>query len=139
MQHRAQHLDEPADVGVVERRVDLVEQAEGARFVLEEPEHQRDGRQGLLAAREQLDALEPLAWRLRDDFDAALERIVLVEERQAGAAAAEQRVEALLEVQVDGGEGSEKRWRVVSSMRLMAVLVCAMESTRSLRCVVRNA
>ena len=39
-----------------------------------------------------------------DDLDAALERIVLVEQRQAGAAAAEQRAERLLEVAVDGGE-----------------------------------
>ena len=34
---------------------------------------------------------------------------------------------------------SAKRWRVVSSIRLIASLVCAIESTRSLRCVVRNA
>ena len=34
---------------------------------------------------------------------------------------------------------SVKRCRVVSSMRLIASLVCAIESTRSLRCVVRNA
>ena len=34
---------------------------------------------------------------------------------------------------------SAKRCRVVSSMRLIASLVCAIESTRSLRCVVRNA
>src|SRR5262245_54789626 len=33
VEHGAQHLDEAADVGIVERRVDLVEQAEGARLV----------------------------------------------------------------------------------------------------------
>ena len=34
---------------------------------------------------------------------------------------------------------SVKRCFVVSSMRLIASVVCAIESTRSLRCVVRNA
>src|SRR5262245_7356047 len=102
--HTAQHLHEPADVGVVERRVDLVEQAERARLVLEHAEHQGDGGQRLLAAGEELHALQALAGRLRDDLDAALERIVFVEQREAGAAAAEERAERLLEVAVDGGE-----------------------------------
>src|SRR5579864_6797091 len=83
--HAAQHLDEAADVGVVERRVDLVEQAERARLELEHAEHERDGGQRLLAAREQLHALQALARRLRDDLDAALERIAGVEQRQARA------------------------------------------------------
>ena len=83
--HALEHLDEPADVRIVERRVDLVEQAERARPVLEDGEHQRHRGQRLLAAREQLDALEPLAWRLRDDVDAALELIVLVEQDEPGA------------------------------------------------------
>ena len=96
--HPLEHLDEPADVGIVERRVDLVEQAERARAVLEDREHQRHRGQRLLAARQQLHALQPLARRLGDDVDAALELIVLVEQRQAGAAAAEQRRERLLEV-----------------------------------------
>src|SRR2546427_3604444 len=102
--HAAQHFYEPADVCVVEGRVDLIEEAERTRLVLEEPEHQRDRGERLLAARQQLDALEALARRLRDDFDAALERIVLVEEREAGAAAAEERAEGFLEVDVDRGE-----------------------------------
>ena len=100
----AQHLDEPSDVGIVERRVDLVEQAERAGLVLEEREHQRDRGQRLLAAGEQLDALQALARRLRDDLDAALDRVVLVEQGQPGASAAEERAEDLLEVTVDGGE-----------------------------------
>src|SRR5205085_4982140 len=51
-----------------------------------------------------LHALQALARRLRDDLDPALERIVLVEQREAGAAAAEQRAERLLEVGVDRRE-----------------------------------
>src|SRR5213594_4330100 len=102
--HAAQHLDEPADVRIVERGVDFVEQAERARLEPEHREHQRDGRQRLLAARQQLHALQALPRRLGDDFDAALERVVLVEQRQPGPAAAKQRAERLLEVSVDGGE-----------------------------------
>ena len=103
VEHAAQHLDEPADVRIVERRVDFVEQAERARLVFEDREHQRDRRERLLAARQQLNALQPLARRRGDDVDAALERIVLVEQREAGAAAAEQRAERRLEVRLDGG------------------------------------
>src|SRR5712692_3915881 len=102
--HAAQHFHEPADVGVVERRVDLVEEAERARLVLEEAEHERDGGERLLAARQELDVLEPFPRWLRDDLDPALERIVLVEQREAGAAAAEERAEGCLEVQVDRRE-----------------------------------
>ena len=76
--------------------------------VLEQAEHQRDGGQRLLAAREQLDALQALARRLGNDLDAALERIGFVEQRQAGASAAEQRAEGRLEVPVDGGKGLGK-------------------------------
>src|SRR5262245_26010973 len=103
-QHAAKHLYEPSDVRIVERRVDLVEQAEGARLVLEEAKHQRNRRERLLAAGKQLNALQPLARRLRDNLDAAFERIVLVEEGQAGAAAAEQRGKRFLEASVDGLE-----------------------------------
>jgi hypothetical protein len=72
-----------------------------------------------LAAREQLDALQPLARRLRDDLDAAFERIVLVEQRQAGAAAAEQRAERRLEVAVDRGErlGEALQRRLVDALQ----------------------
>jgi len=44
------------------------------------------------------------AGRLRDDLDPALERIVFVEQRQAGAATTEQRAEHVLEVAIDGAE-----------------------------------
>src|SRR5205814_2440130 len=66
--------------------------------------HQRDGGERLLAAGEELHALEPLAWRLSDDFDAALERIGFVEKRQARAAAAEERAERFLEIAIDRRE-----------------------------------
>src|SRR5918996_2283966 len=80
--HPAKHLDETADIRIVERRVDFVEQTERTRLVFEHREHQRDGRQRLLAAGQQLNALESLPRRLRDDLDAALERIGFVEQRE---------------------------------------------------------
>src|SRR5204863_9985295 len=73
-------------------------------LVPEQAEHQRNRRQRLFPAGQQLYALQPLAGRLGDDLDAALERIGLVEQRQAGAAAAEQRAEGLLEIAIDGRE-----------------------------------
>src|SRR3546814_10201189 len=42
--HLRDHGGEAADVGLVERRVDLVEQAERRRVELEDREHQRHGR-----------------------------------------------------------------------------------------------
>src|SRR6185436_4951671 len=83
-------------------------QAERARLVLEHREHQGDRRERLLTARQELHALEPLARRLGDDLDAALERIVFVEERQSGAAAAEQRAEHVLEIVIDRREGLDE-------------------------------
>src|SRR5215470_18431383 len=56
--HLADHLTEAADVGVVERRIDLVEDAERCRVDEEEREDETDGNQGLLAARQQADGVE---------------------------------------------------------------------------------
>ena len=49
----AQKLDEAADVVVVERSLDLVQQVERARPREEEREQERDRSERLLAAREQ--------------------------------------------------------------------------------------
>src|SRR5205807_1646035 len=92
-----------------------VEQAERARLVLEDGEHERDRRQRLLTAGQELNALQPLAGRRRDDIDAAFEWIALVEQREAGMPAAEQRAEGRLEVLLDGG----KRLREARLARLV--------------------
>src|SRR5262249_44822346 len=102
--HIPQHFDEAADVCIIKRCVDLIEETEWARLVLEQPEHEGNGRQRFFSARQQLNALESLAGRLRNDFDAALERVVLVEERQACASPPEQSAEGLLKVDVDSRE-----------------------------------
>src|SRR4030095_15545175 len=101
----AQHLHESSDIRIVERRIDLVEQTERTRLVLENRKHQRDRRQRLLASREQLDALQTFArWR-GDDVDAAFERIVLVEQRQPGAPSSEEGAEGALEIFLNRRKG----------------------------------
>src|SRR6185436_15853454 len=97
LRHLADHLGEAADVRVVERRVDLVENAERRRIDEEQREDQADGDQRLLAARQQGDAVEALARRTNDDLDAGLQQIVLVGEHELALTAAEQARENLLE------------------------------------------
>src|SRR4029079_10141901 len=83
------------DVGVVERSVHLVEQAEGARLREEDAEQQRERDEGALAAREQVNALRLLAaWR-RMDLDVAIQRSVGIFEAEIALSTAEQRHEDL--------------------------------------------
>ena len=101
--------DEPADVGVVQRRVHLVHQAEGARLGEVDAEQQRHRHQGALAGGEQVDPLGALAARRRVDLDLALERIVGVGQPEVALAAAEQGLEDVQEVGLDRGEGLEEQ------------------------------
>ena len=65
-----ERVREPADVRLVERRIDLVEHAERDRPDLEHREQQRDGGQGALAAGQHRERLRLLAGRPGDDLDA---------------------------------------------------------------------
>src|SRR5712692_6205393 len=102
--HLAHEVAEALGVGIVERGIHLVEEAEGRRVELEEREDERDRGERLLAAREELDRLILLAWRLREDLQASVEHL-LAGEPQACLPAAEERREHLLEVRVDRVEG----------------------------------
>src|ERR1019366_569501 len=106
-----QERREAVDVRFVERGVDLVEDAERRGLVLEDRDEKRDGRERLLAAREEADRLVPLAGRLRHDLESRVERIVLVEKVHRGRAAVEETLEDLAEVEIDGGEGFLKALR----------------------------
>src|SRR5690606_8562653 len=77
--HLADDLAEATHIGIVERRVDLVEQTERSRIQLEDGEDERHGRQRLLTARQQMDRAVPLARWPRHDGDARLEQILAVE------------------------------------------------------------
>ncbi len=102
------HLQESAEadhVGFVEGGVHFVEQAERRRGVLEDGEEEGDGREGLLAAGEKGDALEPLPRRLRNDLESRLQdvlvRLPFHDQAEVGAAAAEERPEDLREPHAD--------------------------------------
>ena len=102
--HLAHEADEALVVDLVERGIDLIEQAEGARLVAKDREEERERGERALAAGEQSDRLRLLAWRLRDDLDPALEDVFLIEQLDSGAPAAEERLEDLDEIDVDRRE-----------------------------------
>ena len=92
------------DVRLVQRRVHFVQDAERAGLVLEDRHQQRHRGQRLLAAREQQHVLQLLARRRRNDIDAGLGQVLLIGQAHLAGAAAEQRLEHLAEVGVDGLE-----------------------------------
>ena len=97
LRHLAHEIAEALGVVVVERRVDLVEQAERRRVQLEHREHERERGERLLAAREQMDRGVLLARRLRDHLHAAVEDL-LAGQHEPRVAAAEERREHLAEM-----------------------------------------
>src|SRR5262249_40276024 len=95
----AQERDEAPDVRVVERRLDLVEQVEGARPREEEREQERDRAQRLLAAGQQRQARDALARRSELNLDAgAVLVLALLGQRETPFAAGEERRSHLREV-----------------------------------------
>ena len=106
--HLVEEVAEALDIGVVERRVDLVEHADRRRVGEEHREDQRQRGQRLLAAGEERHDLRLLAGRPRDDLEAGFERIVGFGELQLRRAAAEEVGEQPLEVRVDRVEGGEQ-------------------------------
>ena len=82
--HLVEQVAEALDIGVVERRVDLVEHADRRRVGEEHGEDQRQRGQRLLAAGQQRHDLRLLARRAGDDLEAGLERIVGFGELQLG-------------------------------------------------------
>ena len=78
VQKLAQHVGEPADVGLVQGGVHLVEDAERTRLALEDRQQQGHGRHRLLAAAHQRNTPQFLARRPGHDLDAALQNVRLV-------------------------------------------------------------
>ncbi|CDN45251.1 hypothetical protein BN871_GX_00030 [Paenibacillus sp. P22] len=106
-----QILGEARDIGLVERRLHLVEHAEGNGLDLEDGEQQGDRGQRPLAAGEQLQVLQLLARRLGDDVDAGLEHPFGIDEHQIGAPSSEQLGEYDDEVAADLLEGDPEALR----------------------------
>ena len=81
--HVVEEVAEALDIGVVERRVHLVEHADRRGIGEEHGEDQRHRRQRLLAAGEQRHRLRLLARRPGEDLQAGLERIVRFDQLRA--------------------------------------------------------
>jgi hypothetical protein len=99
-----QELDEAADVRVVERGFDLVQQIERARSREEESEQERDCAERLLAAGEKREAGDALASGLKLDLDPGL-LAVFLRGHEPSAATREERSCNLREVSLDRGVG----------------------------------
>ncbi len=106
--HGAHQSGVALGVGVVQWCVHLVEQAERRGVELEDGEHQGDGGERLLAAREQVDGLVLLAGRLGHHLHAGVQDL-LSRHHQPGVAAAEQLGEHAAEVFVDGLESGAQQ------------------------------
>jgi len=106
--HLADQIAVALGVGIVQRRVHLVEQAERRRVELEDREHERDRRQCLLATAEQMDGAVLLARRLRHHLHASVQDLV-ARHHQLRVAAAEQAREHAAEVFVDLVEGAAQQ------------------------------
>ena len=98
-------VEEAVQVDVVEGGLDLVHHVEGRRPAAEHGEQEGQRGQRALAARQQRQLLDVLARRLGLDLDAGVEQVVGLGEPQPALAAREQRLEQLLEVLGDVGEG----------------------------------
>ena len=117
-----QHAHEAANVRVVEGRVDLVEQAEGAWLGEKDAEQERQGDERPLATRQEVDTLGAFSARRGVNLDVTIERRLGILEPQIALAAAKERQKYLSKVLADLGERREKelaRRRVDFPYRLL--------------------
>ena len=99
--HAAQHVRQAPHVRLVQRSIDLVEDAEGARLINKDSDQQRQRGQRLLATGEQQYILQLLAGRLRHNVDAAVRRALLIGQPHKRLATPEQLAKCRAEVFVD--------------------------------------
>jgi hypothetical protein len=135
--HALDHAAEALGIGVVQGRVDLVEQAERRRVQAEHREHQRRRGQSLLAAGQQVDGRVLLARRLGHHLHAGVEDFV-AGHHEPGLAAAEQDREQFREMLLTRSKVSCSRSRDSRSMRRIAPSSVAIASCRSAFCASRK-
>ena len=92
-----------ADVFFIQRRFDLVHDAERRRTHFQDREIQRDRDKGLFSAGQKADRGDGLAGRLDPDVDAAVQDVVFILEDQGRFAAAEEVPEGVPEASVPAG------------------------------------
>ena len=97
-------IEEPVQVHVVERGLDLVHQIEGRRPGAEHREEVRQRGERTLTTGEQREAAHHLPGRARFHLDARVQHVVRLGEHEPAAAAGEQHREQLVEVAGDVGE-----------------------------------
>ena len=98
--HVFHHLAEALDIGVVQGRIHFVQHADRGGIDHEDGEDQRQGSEGLFAARQQRQGLQALARRAGEYLQPRFERIFRFGEGEARFPAFEQLGEKLLEIGV---------------------------------------
>ena len=83
----------PVDIGIVQRCIDLVQNADGTRPITEDCNKQRQRGQCFLSAGKEQYVLQALAGRLRDDVDAAFQYIGVIQQLEIALSAPEQDLE----------------------------------------------
>ena len=135
-----QKLDETADVGVVERGFDLVQEIERARLREEEREQERDRAERLLAAGEHSQARDALPCRPQLDLHPGFAALLLrLDEPEPALAAREERRGDVLEVRGDGRYVSAKRRSTVSASSSRRSASSFRLCSRSSRCTSSSA
>ena len=89
---RAQGVDEAPDVGLVQRCVYLVQNADRRWVRLQQRQQKRQRRQRPLAAGEHRERVDALAGRLRHDIDAGVGEVVRLRQAEVRLAAVEERL-----------------------------------------------
>src|SRR5688572_20411766 len=101
LRHLGDLTDEPADVRVIKRRVDLVQQAERRGTISKDREHERDRGHRFLAAGKQKNVLQAFARGLCNDLYSGFENVVGLEQCHLTLSTAKQLAEEFDKVGVD--------------------------------------
>ena len=102
--HLFNHTGITPHVGVIQRRIYLIQHTERRRVELEDREHQRNGRQRLFTTRQQVNGAVLLARRARHDGHAGVEQVI-AGQLQIGVTATKDFREQRLQAVVDLVEG----------------------------------
>ncbi len=106
--HFLHHVVKTADIGIIQRGIDLIENTKGRRLDEKDGENQCDRGQGLFPAGKQVHALQLLTRRLHRNIDARLQQVLFIGKFQLGLAAEKKSRKDLLKALVDLLKGLTK-------------------------------